>query len=387
MAMPIGYNARNVIVRWRVSLLAVGGIALVVAVLIVLVAMSTGFRETLAATGTPGNAILTQRGSNGELTSGLSIEEIEDLSVDARVARTPDGRPLASPEMVVVANMERRVDGKPTNVLVRGVTPMAFEVRRSVRLVEGRWFEPGRTEIVVGRRIRERIAGLEPGSVVSLQRRQWRVVGIFEAEGSGFESEIWGDAYVTRPAFNRAQGFQSLTVRVADPRSIDAWNADLEKSPYLRAAVKDERQFYADQAGPLATLLLFLAGFVSIVMGVGAAFGAMNTMNGIIATRTREVGTLRALGFPRTSILVSFLIEAAMLSLAGGVLGVLFALPFNGLESAVGNQFSELAFSFRITQRSIGIGLVVAVSMGVFGGLLPAWRASRIPITAALRDV
>lgn len=387
MAMPLSYNVRNVLVRWRVSLLAVGGIALVVAVLIVLVAMSTGFRETLAATGTPGNAILTQRGSNGELTSGLSIEEIEDLSVDARVARTPDGRPLASPEMVVVANMERRVDGKPTNVLVRGVTPMAFEVRRSVRLIEGRWFEPGRTEIVVGRRIRERIAGLEPGSVVSLQRRQWRVVGVFEAEGSGFESEIWGDAYVTRPAFNRAQGFQSLTVRVADPRSIDTWNADLEKSPYLRAAVKDERQFYADQAGPLATLLLFLAGFVSIVMGVGAAFGAMNTMNGIIATRTREVGTLRALGFPRTSILVSFLVEAAMLSLAGGVLGVLVALPFDGLESAVGNQFSELAFSFRITQRSVVIGLVVAVSMGVFGGLLPAWRASRIPITAALRDV
>ncbi|NJN64657.1 MAG: ABC transporter permease [Acidobacteria bacterium] len=386
MAMLLSYNVRNVVVRWRVSSLAVGGIALVVAVLIVLVAMSTGFRETLAATGSLDNAILTQRGSASELTSGLSLTEIAFLTVDPHVARRADGTPLASPEMVVVANMERRVDGKPTNVLVRGITPMAFEVRRDVRLVEGRWFEGGKTEIVVGKRIRERVAGLEPGSVISLQRRQWRVVGVFEAEGSGFESEIWGDADVMRPAFNRAQGYQSLTVRVRDPLAIEGWATDLEKSPFLRATAKNERQYYADQAGPLATLLLFLAGFVSTVMGVGAAFGAMNTMNGIIATRTREVGTLRALGFPRLRILFAFLAEATMLAFAGGVLGVLIALPFDGLESAVGNQFSELAFSFRVTADAIVTGLVVAVSMGVFGGLLPAWRASRIPITAALRD-
>jgi len=320
------------------------------------------------------------------LTSGLSLEAAATLAVDGRVARGAAGQPLASPEMVVVANLVRRVDGKPTNVLVRGVTPRAYDVRVGVRVVDGRRPAPGVPEIMVGRKIRERIGGLEPGQTVRLQRRDWRVVGVFESGGSGFESEIWGDADVMRQAFNREGGWQSLTVRLVDPSAARGWNDELDRDPRFQAQVIPERKYYADQAGPLGTLLLFLAGFVSTVMGVGAAFGAMNTMNGIIAARVREIGTLRALGFSRAAILVSFLIESALLAGAGGVLGVLFALPFNGIESAAGNQFSELAFAFRITPGAIVAGVVFAVGMGLLGGLLPALRASRLPVVEALRS-
>jgi len=386
MALPLSYNLRNAAVRWRTSALAVLGIALVVAVLIVLSAMSAGFRATLGATGGERNAIVTQKGSQSELTSGLSLEAAATLAVDGRVARGAAGQPLASPEMVVVANLVRRVDGKPTNVLVRGVTPRAYDVRVGVRVVDGRRPAPGVPEIMVGRKIRERIGGLEPGQTVRLQRRDWRVVGVFESGGSGFESEIWGDADVMRQAFNREGGWQSLTVRLVDPSAARGWNDELDRDPRFQAQVIPERKYYADQAGPLGTLLLFLAGFVSTVMGVGAAFGAMNTMNGIIAARVREIGTLRALGFSRAAILVSFLIESALLAGAGGVLGVLFALPFNGIESAAGNQFSELAFAFRITPGAIVAGVVFAVGMGLLGGLLPALRASRLPVVEALRS-
>ena len=386
MPLPLSYNVRNVAVRWKASLLAVLGIALVVAVLIVLWAMSSGFRATLGATGTDRNAIVTQKGSQSELTSGISLETAATLAVDGRVARGADGAVLASPEMVVVANLVRRVDGKPTNVLVRGVTPRVYDVRTGIRVVEGRRPEPGVSEIMIGRRIRDRVGGLDLGQTVDLQRRTWRIVGIFESDGSGFESEIWGDADVMRQAFNRTGGWQSLTVRVVDPAAIPAWNDAIDRDPRYQVQILPERKYYADQAGPLGTLLLFLAGFVSTVMGIGAAFGAMNTMNGIIAARVREIGTLRALGFSRLAILVSFLVESALLALAGGLLGVVIALPFNGIESAAGNQFSELAFAFRITPAAIVAGVLFAVGMGVLGGLLPATRAARLPVIEALRD-
>ena len=386
MALPLSYNIRSLYVRVHVTLLSIGGIALVVAVLTVLIAMAMGFRLALQATGSPENAIVTQRGSQSELTSGMSRENANVLSVDERVQRNADGQPLASPEMVVVAAMVRN-DGASTNIVIRGVTKKAFEVRTGIRLVEGRAFQSGLYEVIVGRRIRDRMRDIDQGRSITLQRRQWSIVGVFEANGNGFESEIWGDVDVMGPAFNR-DGYQSLTMRMRNPLTIPTFNAELERNPRMQLQAVQERQYYEDQSGEVSTQLLGLAGFVAIVMGIGAIFGAMNTMYAIVAARSREIGTLRALGFSQQSILTSFVIESIFLAIVGGALGCLIALPADGISSAAGGaNFAEVAFAFQITPIALGIGRLLAVLMGVIGGVLPAFRAARVPVVAALRDV
>jgi putative ABC transport system permease protein len=309
------------------------------------------------------------------------------IMVDDRVARDEQGKPLASPEIMIVNNMKRRQDDASVNVVVRGVTPMALKVRSNVHVTEGRMFTPGLYELIVGRKAHERYVGLEVGQSISLQRRSWKVVGVFDADGSGFESEIWGDVEVMGPAFNRSEGYSSLTLRLKNPSDIEKFNADLKANPAFQVEIKSERQFYDDQAGPVSTALLALAGFVAVVMGVGAVFGAMNTMYGIVAARTREIGTLRALGFSRFSILVSFVIESTFLALVGALLGCLVALPANGMTSSAGGaNFAEIAFAFKISTFALGVGLVFGAVMGIIGGLLPAVKAARLPITTALRE-
>lgn len=385
MALPLSYNVRNLVVRWRVTTLAVGAVALVVAVLIVLIAMANGFRIALQSTGSIENAVLTQRGSTGELTSGISLDHARAVMVDERVARDEHGNPLASPEMFVVAALPRR-DGAVANVSLRGVKPIAFRVRQGVRIVRGRTFTPGLNELIIGRRAAERYAGADVGSTIRLQRRTWVVTGVFEANGGGFESEMWGDIDVLAPAFQRRGGYQSVTLRLKEPASVVAFNDALQKNPRMQVQLVQERKYYDDQSAQVSGPLMGLAVFVALVMGVGAVFGAMNTMYAIVAARTREIGTLRALGFSRWSILVSFVTESTLLALAGGILGCLIAIPANGLSSAAGGaNFAEVSFAFRITPPTIVAGLVLAAVMGVAGGLLPAWRASRVPITAALR--
>ncbi|MGH9346052.1 MAG: ABC transporter permease [Vicinamibacterales bacterium] len=387
MALPISYNIRSLYVRGRVTLLAIGGIALVVAVLIVLVAMASGFRIALQSTGAPDNAIVVQRGSTSEMTSGISRDNVNVITVDSRVARDSDGNPLASPEMVVVASLERKHDGFDVNVVVRGVTPMAFKVRNGVRIVEGRNFRPGLYELVVGRKAFERMSGMELGRPITLQRRQWTIVGVFEANGSGFESEIWGDKEAMGPAFGRGGGSQSVTLRMADPATIRAFNDELQRNPRMQVQAVQERQYYEQQSGQVSGALLALAGFVAVVMGIGAVFGAMNTMYAIVAARTREIGTLRALGFSRMAVLTAFVLESTCLAAVGGALGCLVALPANGISSAAGGaNFAEIAFAFRVTPASIVVGMTLALLMGIAGGLLPSLRAARIPITAALRE-
>ena len=385
MALPLSYNVRNLIVRWRVTTLAIVAIALVVAVLVVLISMAQGFRIALQATGSTTNAVLTQRGSTGELTSGISLDNANAVMVDSRVRRDAGGRPLASPEVFVVAALPRK-DGPVANVSLRGVTPSAFIVRNGVRIVSGRSFQPGLYELMIGRRAAARYAGVEVGSTVRMQRRDWRIVGVFEANGGGFESEVWGDLNVIAGAFNRRGGYQSVTLRLADPARVGAFNEDLQKNPRMQVQLIQERQYYDDQSSQVSLPLMALAGFVALVMGVGAIFGAMNTMYAVVAARTREIGTLRALGFSRLSILVSFVTESTLLAFTGGIIGCLVAIPANGMTSAAGGaNFSEVSFAFQITTPTIVTGLVLAVAMGVAGGLLPAWKASRVPITAALR--
>ncbi len=385
MALPFTYNVRNLIVRWRVTVLAVGAIALVTAVLVVLMAMANGFRTALRATGSTENAVLTQRGSNSELTSAISFDNARAVMVDDRVRRDEVGSPIASPEVIVVALLPRK-DGPLVNVSVRGVTSSAFQVRQGVRITAGRSFTPGLNELIVGVRAADRYAGLEVGSTVRLQRRDWLVVGIFEANGGGFESELWGDFNVLAAAFQRRGGYQSVTLRLQSPENVLAFNEQLSKDPRMRVQLVQERKYYDDQSSQVSLQLLGLAAFVAVVMGIGAVFGAMNTMYGIVAARTREIGTLRALGFSRWSILLAFVIESTLLALVGGVLGCLLAVPANGMSSAAGGaNFAEVSFAFRITSPAVITGLVLAVSIGFFGGLLPAWRASMVPVAAALR--
>lgn len=388
MALPITYNLRNLRERWKVTTLAIGGIALVVAVFIALMSMAMGFRIALAATGSNDNGIVVQRGSASELTSWLNRGQANIIQVDSRVARGADGQPLASCDIVVITSKPRRIDNEPTNISVRGVEQRAFQVRRGIRIVDGRTFQPGLNEVIVGKRIAERIKDFDLGKSINMQRRDWKIVGIFTNEGGSFESEIWGDYNIMSTAFLRNGGCESLTVRLTDAAVLSQFDKDLRANPQMQVQMDGERKYYEDQAGPVAAALMGLAAFVAIVMGIGAVFGAMNTMYGVVAARTREVGTLRALGFSRFSVLFSFLVESVLLALLGGLLGCLLALPANGLSGATGNTagFAEIAFAFKITPVALAIGLAFAVLMGFFGGLLPAVRAARLPITSALRE-
>ncbi|HEY8149607.1 MAG TPA: ABC transporter permease [Vicinamibacteria bacterium] len=387
MALPLSYNIRNVRNRWQVTLLAISGIALVVAVFTVLMSMSEGFAAALRTTGRSDNAMIVQRGSASELTSWIPLDQRQMIVVRDEVERAADGQPLASPEDVVVT-MKPKKDGEPTNITVRGVTSRAFEVRSGIKMVEGRMFTPGLYEVIAGDKIAKRVQGLDIGSSVKLQKHEWKVVGIFSSQGGAFESEIWGDQEVMGVDFGRSGGSNALSVRLkpgTDVASLDRW---IRSNPQMQLQAVSERKYYDDQAGPLAKILRQLATFVAVIMGVGAVFGAMNTMYAIVAARTREIGTLRALGFSRRAILFSFVLESVTLALAGGAIGCLIAFPMNGYSTGTGQtqSFSEIAFAFRITPQIVTTALVFAVAMGVIGGLLPAFRAARLPITSALRE-
>jgi putative ABC transport system permease protein len=387
MALPLYYNVRNVRVRWQVTLLAIGGIALVVAVFAVLMSMSEGFRTALRTTGRPDNAIVVQRGSGSELTSAVPLDDRNKIIVDERVLRDASGQPLASWEWVVVIGLPKK-DGGMTNVTLRAVTPRAFEVRGGIDVVAGRSFTPGLDEVIVGRKLTGRIQGLELGGTVKYQQKRFAIVGLFESEGGAFESEIWGDFDTLGAIFQRGAGSNSLVVRMKDPASIPELDRFIRAQPQMQLQALSERRYYEEQAGPLSSILRSLATFVAFVMGVGAVFGAMNTMYAIVAARTREIGTLRALGFSRRAILVSFMIESVILALIGGAVGCVLAFPMNGFSTGTGQtqSFSEIAFSFHLTPEILAAGLAFAVVMGFIGGLLPALRGARLPITSALRE-
>jgi putative ABC transport system permease protein len=387
VALPISYNVRNVRNRWQVTLLAVSGIALVVAVFAVLMSMSEGFKSALKATGSEQNAMVVQRGSGSELTSWIPIDQKNMIMAHDAVARGADGAAMVSPEIVVVT-MKPKANGEPTNVTIRGVTLKGQEVRGGIKIVQGRNYAPGLTEVIVGEKIATRVQGLTLGSVVKLQKRDWTVVGIFSSRGGAFESEIWGDHDVISQAFERVGGSNAMAVRLKEPGQVKALDAWIRANPQMQLQAVEEKKYYEDQAGPLAKILRILATTVAFIMGVGAVFGAMNTMYAIVAARTREIGTLRALGFSRRAILFSFVVESMTLALLGGIVGCLLALPMNGYSTGTGQtqSFSEIAFAFRVTPQIAAIGIAFALVMGLVGGLLPALRAARLPITSALRE-
>ena len=388
MALPLRYNIRNLSQRWKVTLLAIFGIALVVAAVVVIASMSAGFQAALRSTGSDANAIVTQRGSMSELTSWINIGNAQTIMTDPRIARDSSGTPLASCEIVVIASKPKKTDNQATNITLRGVTPEAFKVRTGIKLVEGRMFSPGVFEVIAGKKISDRVKGLNVGDTIRVQRKEFKVVGLFTADGSSFESEMWGDYNALGPAVGRNGGCESLTVRLTNPAMLSGFDKDLRVNPQIQVQADSERVYYENQAGGVATALKILAAFVGIVMGIGAVFGAMNTMYAIVSQRTREIGTLRALGFSRFSILLSFVMESVLLAFVGGLLGCLIAIPMNGFTAGTGQtqSFSELAFAFKITPGIVIVGLSFAVLMGFVGGLLPAVRASQMPITKALRE-
>jgi putative ABC transport system permease protein len=388
VALPLYYNIRNVRVRWQVTLLAVAGIALVVAAFSVLMSMSEGFAAALRSTGRTDNAIVVQRGSGSELTSAVPLEHRNQIVVDPRVARGKDGQPLACWEWVIVISAPKKTDGQPTNVTIRAVPPSTFEVRGGIQVTEGRSFTPGLDEVIVGRKLVDRIQGMGLGQTVKYQKKQFKIVGVFASQGGAFESEIWGDFDVFGAIFQRGAGSNSLVVRMKDPAEIPALDRWIRSNPQMQLQALSERKYYEDQAGPLSSILKKLARFVSFIMGIGAVFGAMNTMYAIVAARTREIGTLRALGFSRRAILLSFVIESVFLALVAGAVGCMLAFPMNGFSTGTGQtqSFSEIAFDFRITPTIVLTAMGFAVIMGLVGGLLPAVRAARLPIISALRE-
>jgi ABC-type lipoprotein release transport system permease subunit len=385
MKIPLSYNLRSLRQRPVSTLTTALGMALVVAVFIAVMALANGFRAALARTGAADNAIVLREGADSELASGMGRETAATIAAMPFVAAGADGRPLASPEVYVVLALER-TGGGTGNVVARGVSAGAFQVRKDVRIVEGRMFRSGAPEILVGKTLAGRFPDTDVGDRMRFANRDWTVVGRFSAGGSSFESEIWGENEQFMPAF-RGEVFQSVTFRMRDPAAFEGLKEALEEDPRLRVDVERELDFYANQSTGLTGILRFFAVFVTAIMAVGAVAGAVNTMYASVATRAPEIAVLRTLGFRPASVVGSFLLESIAIALLGGLIGCLLALPINGITTSTTNwsSFSEVAFPFRVTPDLLAIGLVFAVVMGLVGGFFPALRAARMPIVQALR--
>ncbi len=389
MAIPLVYNVRSVRQRWTTVVVAVLGIAGTVAVFVAMMALAQGFRATLIASGSPANAILLRAGASTEMYSALSLDQVKVVEDLAGIARG-NGGPLVSPEVVVVAAFPLRATGTDANVQVRGVSARVLDVRPNVKIVAGRFFTPGLAELVVGRNAAANYAGFDAGSTIRFGGGTWRVVGVFDAGGSAFDSEAWCDANVLNQTYQRPQNiFQSMTVRLESPAALTRLRDGIGTDPRLTLTAERELVYYAKQSESLTRLISVLGTLVAFVMGIGAVFGALNTMYSAISERKREIATMRALGFGGGSVVLSFVFESLLIALVGGLLGCLVVLPINGLTTGTMNwqTFSHIAFAFRITPALLLGGLIFALAMGLIGGLPPAVRAARRPVATTLREL
>ena len=390
MAIPLVYNLRSLRARWASTVVAVLGIAGTVGVFVAMLSLARGFEATLVASGSPRNAIVRRAGSTSEMDSGIPVDQVRVIEDAPGVARAPGIGPLVSPEVVVVAAFPLKGRDTDGNAQVRGVSPKALDVRPNVKLVDGRMFRPGLTELVVGKNVSAAYVGLDLGSTVRFGGSAWTVVGIVDAGGTAFDSEIWCDATVLKQVFQRpASLFQSVTVRLTSADAVPAFKDALTSDPRVTVQVDREVDYYAKQSRQLTTLITVLGSIVAVVMGVGAVFGALNTMYSAVTERAREIATMRALGFAAGSVIVSFVIEALCIALVGGLLGCAVVLPLNGLTTGTMNwqTFSHLAFAFRITPTLLVWGVIFALLMGLVGGVPPAIRAARARIAVALREL
>jgi putative ABC transport system permease protein len=388
MKIPLSYNARSLLQRPASTALTALGIALVVAVFIGMLALANGFRAALTRTGSAQNVLVLRRGADSELSSGLDRESANILASSPHIASGADGKPMVSPEVYVLIPLPRV--GKDTtalaNVVVRGVSAAAWTVRNNLQIDEGRKPESGKAEICVGKKMAGRFDHTAVGDKLHFAGRDWNVVCRFSAGGSAFESEIWGENEQFMPVF-RGEAFQSVTFRLKDPAAFDEAKRTLEADRRLTVDVHRESDFYTQQSQLLGRILQILALMITSIMAIGAIFGAINTMYAAVASRSHEIAVLLTVGFHPRSVLASFLVESALIAVVGGVMGALLALPVNGIVTSTTNwaNFSEIAFSFRITPVLLLAGLVFAVVMGLVGGFFPAWRAARMQVVQALR--
>lgn len=372
--------------RLGASSVIVIGIAGVVGVLVALLALAGGLQQTLRGTGNDDTAIVVRGGASAELDSGLSRESATLIAQAPGIARDAGGQPLVSAEVVVVTNVPKKSSGTDANVEIRGVGLQSWAVRPNVRIVEGRRFEPGLRELLVGQGARQQFAGLEPGSTINLNAQQWQIVGVF-ASGDAHESELIGDAETVATTYRR-NGFQSVTVRLDSPGAFDAFKAALASDPRLKVDARTTRDYYTAQSAGLSKVIRIVGIVIATIMAIGAVFGALNTMYAAVNARAREVATLRAIGFGAAPVLVSVVLEAMLLALLGGALGASAAwLLFHDYAvSTLGANFSQVVFRFDVSPALLGTGVRWALAIGLIGGLLPAARAAQLPVTAALRE-
>ena len=379
-------NLRSVPQRLGLSLVILVGIAGVVGVFTALFAMSRGIEATFAASGDPRNAMVLRGGSQAELNSTVSLETFQIAERTAGVRRDESGAPLASGELIVITELPRKGDTLGANVTLRGVTAAAFPLRPNLKIVEGVKFTPGLQELIVGRGAATQFEGLEVGRSVRLRGADWSIVGVFES-GDSFDSEIWTDAATAQTAWGRNNLFSTILVGLETPDTLDAFTAALKLDPRVNVEVKRQVDYYTEQTRQTTGGIKFLGIFVAIIMGLGAMFAALNTMYAAVSARTREIATLRAIGFSGFAVVTSVMIEAMLLALAGGLLGALLAFVlFNGMTvSTLGGGFTQLVFQFRVTPDLVGTGAIIALVIGFLGGLFPAVRAARMQVTTALR--
>ena len=382
-------NLRTLPQRFGSSAATVVGVAGVVTVFVAVLSIGEGFRATLQATGSPSTALVLRGGSDAELMSGISLEDSRVIQDAPGIARGKNG-PVASPEMLVLVDVPKISTGTDANVPLRGVTPVAFEVRTKLRIVEGRNFVPGRNEIIAGAGAAREFAGLRLGEVKHWGKTDWTVVGIFTDGGSASESEVWADLTVLQGAYNRGTLDSSVYARLTSPGQFDGFKAALTTDPRLNVKVVRETDYFAEQSQMLTSIVTRLGFLIAAMMGVGAVFGAINTMYSAVATRTREIATLRALGFGGGPVVISVIAESILLAVAGGVLGGTIAyVVFNGYHASTINwqSFSQVAFAFRVTPALLVQGFCYSVVIGLVGGLFPAIRAARTSVAAALREL
>jgi putative ABC transport system permease protein len=387
MAIPITYNIRNLTARKTTTLMTALGIALTVAVLLSVMAMVQGLRTSLEASGNPLHLLVMRKGATAELNSVITPSTFQTLKSKAGIARAADGQPMASLELVTVIVLESAENPQGVNITLRGLTPLGFEMR-NLKLLEGRLFESGKREIVVGKGLAKRYPDARMGGVMRFGRGEWRVVGVMDGGRSAANSEVFADLFQLASDQDRPEALSSVLVRASDAVTARALVNDIQSDPRFNHDVVPEVQYYQSQTSSAAPIQA-LGTLVAIIMAVGSSFAAMNTMYAAVARRSAEIGTLRVLGFSRGGILFSFFVESLFLCLLGGLLGCLLVLPLNNLQTGIGSfvTFSEITFQFQVTPAIMAIGLIFALIMGVFGGLFPAFSAARKEILTALRQV
>jgi putative ABC transport system permease protein len=389
MAIPFIYNLRSMRARWLSAIVAVLGIAGTVGVFCAMLALARGFRATLVSSGSPQNALIRRAGSSAELDGSVALDQVKVIE-DAPGIMRENGQPLVSPEAVVIAGFNLKATHTNANVQVRGVSQETLQVRPNIKIVQGRFFQPGLAELVIGKNVESTYEGLEYGKPINFGGQTWQVVGVFDAGGSAFDSEVWADSRVLNQVYKRPENlYQSVTVRLESPAAYNQLKDTLTSDPKLTVEVDRELDYYARQSQVLTTLITVLGGLVAVIMGIGAVIGALNTMYSAVSERSREIATMRAIGFAGSSIAISFVFEALIIAFIGGLLGCLFVLPLNGYTTGTMNMqtFSHMAFAFKVTPPLLVAGVLFALLMGLIGGVPPAIRAARRPIALALREL